>query len=52
MSLTLVDVYMMTGLDVAGSMYPYKYKTSIRQSGVKQDLDINNISKTICLMVL
>jgi hypothetical protein len=26
---------MMTGLDVIGSMYPYKYKSSIRQIGVK-----------------
>jgi hypothetical protein len=26
---------MMTGLDVTGSMYPYKYKNSIRQRGVK-----------------
>jgi hypothetical protein len=25
----------MTGLDVTGSMYPYKYKSSIRQRGVK-----------------
>jgi hypothetical protein len=32
---TLSDVYMMTGLDVTGSMYPYKYKNSIRQRGVK-----------------
>jgi hypothetical protein len=35
MSLTLADVYMMTGLDVTHSMYPYKYKSSIRQRGVK-----------------
>jgi hypothetical protein len=35
MSPTLADVYMMTGLDVIGSMYPYKYKISIRQRGVK-----------------
>jgi hypothetical protein len=35
MSPTLADVYMMTGLDVIGSMYPYKYKSSIRQIGVK-----------------
>jgi hypothetical protein len=26
---------MMTGLDITGSMYPYKYKSSIRQRGVK-----------------
>jgi hypothetical protein len=31
MSPTLADVYMMTSLDVTGSMYPYKYKSSIRQ---------------------
>jgi hypothetical protein len=35
MSPTLADVYMMTGLDVTGSMYPYKYKNSVRQRGVK-----------------
>jgi hypothetical protein len=31
----LADVYMMTGFDVTGSMYPYKYKSSIRQRGVR-----------------
>jgi hypothetical protein len=35
MSPTLADVYMMTGLDIRGSMYPYKYKGSTRQRGVK-----------------
>jgi hypothetical protein len=35
MSPTLADVYMMTDLDVTRSMYPYKYKNSIRQRGVK-----------------
>jgi hypothetical protein len=35
MSSTLAEVYMMTGLDVTGSMYPYKYKSSIRQRGIK-----------------
>jgi hypothetical protein len=35
MSPTLADVYMMIGLDVTGSMYPYKYKSSGRQRGVK-----------------
>jgi hypothetical protein len=35
MSPTLADVYMMTGLDITGSMYPYKYKVSTRQRGVK-----------------
>jgi hypothetical protein len=52
MSPTLADVYMMTGLDITGSMHPYKYKVSTRQRGVKQDLDIKHISRTICLMVL
>jgi hypothetical protein len=35
MSPTLADVYMMTGLDIIGSMYPHKYKGSSRQKGVK-----------------
>jgi hypothetical protein len=35
MSPTLADVYMMTGLDITGSMHPYKYKVSTRQRGVK-----------------
>jgi hypothetical protein len=35
MSPTLADVYMMTGLDITESMYPYKYKGSTRQKGVK-----------------
>jgi hypothetical protein len=35
MSPTLADVYMMTGLGITGSMYPYKYKGSTRQRGVK-----------------
>jgi hypothetical protein len=35
MSPTLADVYMMTGLDVTGSVYPHKYKGSSRQTGVK-----------------
>jgi hypothetical protein len=35
MSPTLADVYMMTGLDVTRSMYPYKHKSSGRQRGVK-----------------
>jgi hypothetical protein len=35
MSPTLADVYMMTYLDITGSMYPYKYKGSTRQRGVK-----------------
>jgi hypothetical protein len=35
MSPTLADVYMMTALDITGSMYPHKYKGSTRQRGVK-----------------
>jgi hypothetical protein len=35
MSPTLADVYMITGLDVTGSVYPHKYKGSSRQTGVK-----------------
>jgi hypothetical protein len=35
MSPTLDDVYMITGLDVTGSVYPRKYKGSSRQTGVK-----------------
>jgi hypothetical protein len=32
---TMADVYMMTGLDISGTMYPYEYKGSTRQKGVK-----------------
>jgi hypothetical protein len=35
MSPTLADVYMMTGLDITGSVYPHKFKGSSRQKGVK-----------------
>jgi hypothetical protein len=35
LSPTLANVYMMTGLDITGSKYPYKYKGSTRQRGVK-----------------
>jgi hypothetical protein len=35
MSPTLVDVYMITGLDITGSVYPHKYEGSSRQKGVK-----------------
>jgi hypothetical protein len=35
MSPTLADVYMMTGLEITGSVYPYKYKGSSRQIGVR-----------------
>jgi hypothetical protein len=38
MSPTLADVYMMTGLDITGSVYPYKYKGSTRQRGVKTEV--------------
>jgi hypothetical protein len=32
---TLADVYMLTGLEVTGSVYPHKYKGSSRQTGVR-----------------
>jgi hypothetical protein len=35
MSPTLADVYVMTGLDITGSVYPYKYKGSTRQRAMK-----------------
>jgi hypothetical protein len=35
MSPTLADVYMITGLEVTGSVYPHKYKGSSRQTGVR-----------------
>jgi hypothetical protein len=35
MSPTLADVYMMTDLDITGPMYPFQYKGSTRQKGVK-----------------
>jgi hypothetical protein len=35
MSPTLADVYMITGLDISGAMYPWEYKGSTRQTGVK-----------------
>jgi hypothetical protein len=35
MSPTLADVYMITGLDVSGSVYPWDFKGSTRQTGVK-----------------
>jgi hypothetical protein len=34
MSPTLVDVYMITGLRVTGTVYPYKYRGSSKQTGV------------------
>jgi hypothetical protein len=38
MSPTLADVYMITGLRVTGTMYPYKYKGSSKQTGVKTEV--------------
>jgi hypothetical protein len=35
MSPTLADVYMITGLEVTGTVYPHKYKGSSRQTGVR-----------------
>jgi hypothetical protein len=35
MSPTLADVYMITGLKVTGTVCPYKYKGSSKQTGVK-----------------
>jgi hypothetical protein len=35
MSPTLADVYMMTDLDITGPVYPFQYKGSTRQRGVK-----------------
>jgi hypothetical protein len=47
MSPTLADVYMITGLDTTGSVYPHKYKSSSWQTRVKkQELDIRVYPKT------
>jgi hypothetical protein len=35
MSPTLADVYMITDLDISGSVYPWEFKGSTRQAGVK-----------------
>jgi hypothetical protein len=35
MSPTLADVYMITGLDISGSVYPWEFRGSTRQTGVK-----------------
>jgi hypothetical protein len=43
---------MITGLRVTGTVYPYKYKGSSRQTGVKQKLDTRDISTIICPMAL
>jgi hypothetical protein len=42
MSPTLADVYMINSLKVIGSMYPYKYKGSSRQTGVGYKRYIQN----------
>jgi hypothetical protein len=54
MSPTLADVYMITGLDVTGSVYPYKYKGSSRQKGVKTGVGYKmyiqkHMSMALCL---
>jgi hypothetical protein len=38
MSPTLADVYMITSLKVTGTVYPYKYKGSSKQTGVKTEV--------------
>jgi hypothetical protein len=45
MSPTLADVYMITGLDVTGSIYPHKYKRSSRQTGVKTEVGYKRYPK-------
>jgi hypothetical protein len=35
MSPTLADVYMITGLDITGSVQPWDFRSSSRQTGVK-----------------
>jgi hypothetical protein len=35
MSSTLADVYMITGLDISGSVHPWDFRGSTRQTGVK-----------------
>jgi hypothetical protein len=35
MSPTLADVNMIIGLDISGSVYPWEFKDSTRQTGVK-----------------
>jgi hypothetical protein len=51
MSPTLADVYMITGLDTTGSVYPHN-SSSWQTRVKKQELDIRGISKNICLMAL
>jgi hypothetical protein len=45
MSPTLADVYMITGLDILGSVYPWEFKGSTRQTGVKSGSNIQNHMK-------
>jgi hypothetical protein len=49
MSPILADVYMITGLKVTGTVYPYKYKGSSKQTGVKTGVGYKRY-KTIYLM--
>jgi hypothetical protein len=42
MSPTLADVYMMTGLKITGPMYPFNYRGSSRQRGVKTGVGYKN----------
>jgi hypothetical protein len=42
MSPTLDDVYMITGLDISGSVYPCDYRGSTRQTGVKSGSGYKN----------
>jgi hypothetical protein len=49
MSPTLADVYMITGLEVIGSVYPHKYKGSSRQTRVKTGVGYKRyIQKYMC----
>jgi hypothetical protein len=49
MSPILADVYMITALKVTGTVYPYKYKGSSKQTGVKTGVGYKRY-KTIYLM--
>jgi hypothetical protein len=42
MSPTLADVYMINGLDISGSVHPWDYKGSTRQTGVKSGSGYKN----------
>jgi hypothetical protein len=52
MSPTLADVYMITGLEVTGSVNPHKYKGSSRQTGVRTWVGYKRYIQTICLTAL